>query len=294
MRNLMLAFALLVAIAPAHAARLADVVIEEPVLATRVDGKLDIETSGAVVGFTPTTVIKDSLAESLRAMVMRWRFEPVVVDGRVVNAIAPVRLSLAAVPREDGAFEMKIEHLTFPDEADGREHDGGGSESRILSAKVARRVAPQYPTASLRAGVSGRVLVAVRMDEDGQVLDAVARETALYNVKGSDRRLAPYVADLEAASVRAMRRWKFDLTLAPRAPGDAEPLTGFIAFVYTIGNAGTPEQGSWTWEARTLGRPIPWLAPALADRIPGVEDVGENGSFGLPKSRYRRIDDGTL
>ncbi|HEY4560737.1 MAG TPA: hypothetical protein VIG54_08365 [Lysobacter sp.] len=293
MRNLVLAFALLaVAAVPAHAARRVDVVLEEPVLATRVDGKLEIDTNGAVVGFTPTTEMKPSLAESLRAMVMRWRFEPVVVDGRVVRAIAPVRLSLSAAPREDGAFEMKIEHLTFPEETDGRERDG--TESRILAAKAVRRTPVAYPQASLRAGVSGSVLVAVRMSEGGDVLDAVARQTALYNVKGSDRRLAPFVADLEAASVRAVRRWKFDLTLAPDAPRDAETLTGFIAFVYTIEGSGTPEHGNWTWEARTLGRPVPWLGTAVADRIPNVEDVGVDGTFGVPKSRYRRIDDGTL
>lgn len=293
MRRFALALALTVLVAPAGAADPAapSVVLEDAVLATRIDGRIEIDGTGAVSSYTVTTPVTAALAARLQEMVQRFRFEPVVVDGRVVRAVAPIRLALVGTPRDDGTVQVAIEHVSFPRDRNpwGREDD---ADSAIVEARAVRRPAPKYPEASLRAGVTGRVLVAVRFDEAGNVVDAAVRQSALFNLKGRPAQLAPYVADLEQASLRAIRRWKFDIALAPGAVPDAQNLSGLIPVIYTLDGAPPPKQGQWTWETRTAGRPVPWLAPAVAEHLPGVSDVGDGGTFGLSAPRYRLVDTG--
>lgn len=262
----------------------------EPVLATRIDGDVEIDPQGAVTAYRPMTQQPEPLATRLHDMVMRMRFEPVVDNGRAVHARARMRLSLVGTPDEHGGVSVRVEHVAFatePSNPISGEADGGPS---AVEATAVHKAMPRYPEPARRAGLSGRVIVAVRLGLDGRVLDAAVRDTALFNVKGTARQVQPYIADFENASLRAIRQWTFKVTLHPGATPTADDMTGLIPVVYAMEDDPTPGMGKWAWELRTLSRPVPWITPQLAAELPDSDEVSDGGTFGRANARFRVVD----
>ena len=288
--SLALAATLLAAPVPASvsaAARSAPPPLQAPVFATRVDSMIEIGPEGRIVRYEPVTELKEPLATRLRTLADSFRFEPVQVDGRPVIARTRMRMHLVAEPAGDGQLKVSVEHVGFPD------GEAPASDAPIAADSyvhgVARRTPISYPDAALRAGVSGRVLVALRLAPDGSVADAAVRESALFSVTGRERVLGPALAVLERGATEAVRRWRFDVRVPEGAVPSAENLTGLINVEYLLDDHPRPRPGIWLHETRSAERAPPWLDPMLAERLPDMADVGDGGHFGAAAPRIRLL-----
>ena len=73
---------------------------------------------------------------------------------------------------------------------------------------------PRYPTGLMRAGVSGAVLLHLRLNPDGTVADVVASQSSLFDIKGSSSILDKARGLLEKESIRAARSWTWQVHAA--------------------------------------------------------------------------------
>lgn len=258
----------------------------DPVYATRVDSTIEIGPDGGMLRYEPITQLKEPLASRVRAMAEGLRFEPVLVGGKPVIARTRMRLHLVAEPMDDGNLRVSVEHVGFPED-EGDEKQRGPTDDNPYIHGVAKRMPMQYPMNAL--GLSGRVMVAVRLAPDGTVVDAVPRESALYGVKGGDRSLSRSLAMFERAALQGIRRWRFDVRVPEGAYPRPEQLTGVIAVHYFMDGNPQPRPGMWMYEARSRERSLPWLDPMLAERLPDMGDIGEGGHFGVATPRIRLL-----
>lgn len=269
----------------AHAApRQALPALEEPVYATRVDSEIEIGPDGTITRYEPITKLKEPLATRLWTVVSKFRFHPVLVEGEAVTARTRMRLHLVAKPRSDDGLDVSVEHVGFP----GDEKAGGAHRSENpLVRGIAKRVAVTYPKQALTAGVSGHVLVAVRLAPDGSVIEAIPRQSALFNTTGREKSMAMALAALERGATETIRKWRFDMQIPPGSfPGPGE-LTGLVVVRFLLDGNAEPQPGLWMHETRSIERPLPWLEPMMADALPAMSDVGESGHFGASPSRFR-------
>lgn len=286
LRSLLCIALLGAAMPPAMAGRLPPPEMEDAVYATRVDSLIEIGPDGRITRYEPVTVLKEPLASRVRALAEGFRFEPVRVDGRPVIARTRMRLHLVAEPVANGQVRVGVEHVGFPEDGEGGERTLP-PDSYIRG--IARRMPVSYPANALRAGISGRVLVALRLAPDGSVIDAVPRQSALYTVKGPQKTLGNALATLERGATDAVRRWRFDVQVPEGAYPKAEDLTGLIAVQFIMDAHPDPRPGIWLHETRSRERALPWLDPMLADRLPDMADIGDRGHFGAAPRRYRLL-----
>lgn len=276
---------LLLAASGSHAATQPSLpTLEAPVYATHVDSEIDVGRDGSITRYEPVTPIKGPLASRLRAVVERFRFHPVLVDGTPVPARSRMRIRLVAKPTADGDVQVSIERVGFP----GVENPDGtsGSEHGMVRG-VAKRVDVTYPYKVLKLGVTGRVVVAVRLDRGGHVVDAVARQSALFNTTGREKVLAGALEALERNAVEAIRQWRFKMDIPDSSHPEADELTGLVPVTFAIEEEGEEIPGKWIHETRTAERPLPWLAPAVAQALPDMSEVDDSGYFGTRPHRLR-------
>lgn len=264
--------------------------VAAPVFATRVESTIEIGPDGRVVGYEPVTELKAPLAERVRGLAERLRFEPVRIDGKAVIARTKMRMHLVAEPTQTGDLQVRIEHVGFPDERDATPAGFATTDAGYIRG-IVERAPVRYPREALRVGggLSGRVLVALRLAPDGTVVEAVPRESALYGVKGREKALGSALALFERSATDAIRRWRFDVRVPEGAYPKPEDLTGLIAVEYFVDGHPRPRPGVWLHETRSRERALPWLDPVLAERLPDLGDVGDGGHFGLAPGRFRLL-----
>ena len=177
-------------------------VVGESVLTMRVDGELTIGTEGQVLSYK----IRSKLAPTLQAMldksIPRWQLTPVRQGGKPVNAKTPMRITLAATQIPQG-YEVRIDNVVFTPIskedyeakiAAARAIREGGEAITVGDAPPSQPVVfdskrmlspPRYPVGLMRAGVSGAVLLHLRLNPDGTVADVVASQSSLFDIKGA-------------------------------------------------------------------------------------------------------------
>lgn len=251
-----------------------ELVIEAPVLATRVEGWIEVGPDGRVAGYEPVTELGEPLRSRLRAMIDGFRFEPVLVEGRPVVARARMRLSLVASELPDKSLRVGIENVTFPD-PDGTERP---ADAPVL--KVARRSAIQYPEGLAGAGVNARVLVVVQANPDGSLRDVGVRQSALVHAKGSEAEVQNALAAFETAALRGIARWRLAVDNPTGRPLRADELTGLVSVEFAVDGSPRSRPGVWAWETRSARRDASWMDPQVAARLPGVGDASEQDAFG--------------
>lgn len=260
-------------------------VIEAPVLATRVDGWIDIDTQGGVAGYQPTTKLTQPLAGKLETMVSKFRFAPVVENGKPINARARMRLSLVASKLPDGSMRVGVEHVSFPTGSDDKPEPLPSG----ITMKVVEKSRITYPQIVLRQGLNARVLVAVRLNLDGSVGDAVVRQSMLLNAKGGDRNVSTALAQFEAASLRSISSWRAAIDVPTGRTPRPDELTAMVAVDFTLDDSPGLQSGLWQWETRTAPRPLPWMDDPIAGSVPGVADVSGLDGFGPAGSRIKLL-----
>ena len=269
----------------------------ESVMSMRVDGELVFDTTGKVIQHK---VITEGLTDEVRdfadARMAQMHFEPVKIDGRLVNARTFTRMTLLARPKDNGNFSIEMESAHF---FDGN-FSANGAPKEDAEAKRARaggwtlatkRTGLSYPVGLARSNVSGAVAVRVLLREDGSVEDAFVTQSALFNVRGRDKALDRARALFEKESLRAVRTWKFNPPANKGDPNDLEWRSGDMGIFFTMDGFKNHKAGQWRQEARGPQRVASWELTRDGGLVVGISAMdSENSDWVAPDTRIKRVN----
>lgn len=235
-----------------------------------VTGSIDVATDGSVSGHRIDRVedVPSGVRDLIAKAAPRWKFEPVLVDGRPAPARARMSVRLVAKRLDDDRYEVSVRSASFGQDAPGE------------SVEAERLAPPRYPMAAAQAGASGTVYTLVRIGRDGHVVDAFAQQVNLDFV-ASENAMKRWREVFAKSATTAARGWTFK----PPTSGEAAGEDGWVARVpvrYTLGDrpaAETDQYGRWETYVPGPYRPAPWADVKLAgsaDALPssGVFQVG--------------------
>lgn len=165
-----------------------------------VRGEVSIGSDGSVSALALHA--EDELAPAIEKLVtdaaMKWRFAPLVEQGKAVPTMARMSLRLAARQLDDGRFDVSLQNVIFY----GRDPKDARS---LVSVDI---TPPRYPRDALRSRAGGSVYLVLKVGRDGAVHDAFAEQVNLDFASGEadQRRYRRMFGDQAVA--KAME-WKF-------------------------------------------------------------------------------------
>ena len=167
-----------------------------PILEMVAAGEVQIGVDGHVSDYR----IKNKLSPELDALIEKnvrgWLFEPVVIDGTAVVAKTAINLRLKAEPRDQlDRFTVKIIDVQF------------GDPQRRKEGRT-----PHYPDAAVASGVGAKVMLSLRLDDTGKVVDVSPYQTGLDHRPSSELEAMKWRQLFENSSIAAARTWRFDLS----------------------------------------------------------------------------------
>jgi hypothetical protein len=196
----LLLLALLASAMPAVAAGPASVrkQIESSLL---VEGEVDIELDGSVskVVFDREEKLPEGVVKFVRDSARQWKFEPVVVDGKAVQARAPMSVRVVAKKLDDGQYRIEIRSASF---------ERGYDEKSPGSVASIKMDPPRYPENAYRAGASGTVYLILKVGRDGSVQDAVAEQVNL-RVVAPEADMRMFRKIFATSALVAAQKWTF-------------------------------------------------------------------------------------
>jgi len=240
-----------------------------------VNGAIVLATDGTV----KTAVVDDearygkAIADIVRTAALHWRFQPVTRDGAPVQARASMHVRVVVGKAPGGNYTARIKRATFG-EIDKHSTDV------LHGAEGNRMVLPRYPREAMRHRVQGTVYLALQVDHDGHVVQAVAEQVNLRNL-GPERVLKTYRKVLADAALDAARKWSYVLPSTGRlAHQDSWTVRVPIDFSLTeLGKA--PSRPVWHTYIPGPYTPASWVdrpdmnaADALADDSVQTEGAG--------------------
>lgn len=239
-----------------------------------VDGTIVLAKDGAVQFATVEHPEKygQPIADLVRKVALTWRFDPVLRDGQPVVAKASMHVRVILTKNADGNFTARIKGATF----------GGNNEDTPdnLYSENQKKIGPHYPPAAIKARVQGAVYLALHVDREGHVTDALAEQVNLENT-GPDGLLQKYRQLLAKASLDAARRWIYRVPTTGQLAGQ-DSWTLHVPIVYTLNETGAaPVERVWRTYVPGPYTPAPWVdkpsmatADALADDGTYTEGAG--------------------
>lgn len=201
-----------------------------------VAGEIGIDHQGAVFDYKINTILTPELKAVVDKAVRQWKFEPVMRDGRPVYAKSGMQLTLAALPMANG-YQMRIENVRF-----------------VGSRKHRTQTPPRYPRSAQQASVGATVLLALRIDAKGDVLEVVPAQSRLVGATGSEKSINKLRALFEQSSLDVATHWKYEP--ADLAAGDAPETTLIVPVEYKLEGMTVTE--GWR-QGPSAAKPIPWL-----------------------------------
>jgi hypothetical protein len=214
-----------------------------PVLEMSADGEVQIATDGSVSDYRLRSQLAPSVAGLVDQNVRSWRFEPVIVDGAAVVAKTAMHLGLKAEPLDGkDSYRIRITDVRF------------GEPQRNAKTRP-----PRYPEDAVHAHLGAKVLLAVRLDANGQVLDAQAYQTSLDARTRSEGEAEHWRRIFERASLAAAKDWHYDMS--ETINGKPIGTNAIVPVVFTVHELGTPVPSAEKWRAFVPGplHPAPWM-----------------------------------
>ncbi|MCP1372875.1 energy transducer TonB [Dyella lutea] len=239
-----------------------------------VDGTIVLAKDGAVQLATVEHPEKygQPIADLVRKVALTWRFDPVLRGGEPVVAKASMHVRVILTKNADGNFTARIKGATF-----------GGNNADTpddLYSENQKKIGPHYPPAAIKARVQGTVYLALHVDREGRVIDAVAEQVNLENM-GPDGLLQKYRELMAKSSLDAARRWTYRIPTTGKLAGQ-DSWTLHVPIVYTLNETGAaPVERVWRTYVPGPYTPAPWVdkpsmttADALADDGSYTEGAG--------------------
>ena len=151
---------------------------------------------------------------------------------------------------------------------------------------------PEYPRSHVAKGISGEVVMIVKLGRDGGVEDLVAEQVNL-DVVGPADEVAQIRADFSAHTAAAARRWKFRMPV--KGPLADEPYLS-VRVPVTYDTKPRPGYGQWMYYVPGPRRPMPWTTMdglALgAHESNSLELVGLGPWLETPMEPVGRVESG--
>jgi hypothetical protein len=247
-----------------------------PTLEMSADGEIQIAVDGHVSDYRLQSKLAPVVASLVDHDVRGWTFEPVVVDGVAVVAKTAMHLDLKAEP--DGAkdhYKIRIVNVTF-----GAPRRSENDQTRP----------PHYPEAAVSGHVGAKVLLYVRLDDSGRIVDAQPCQTSLDKRTSSENEAERWRKLFEKASIAAAKGWRYDLSEAIN--GKPIGTIAVIPVVYNVAEFGARKPESGEWKAYVAGpvHPAPWSKiEGVADNR-GLSTLQDGQALSL-ESRFRLKDD---
>ena len=210
-----------------------------------VHGEIVVGPQGEVRDYTLDAGLKPVLAKLVADNVARWRFEPILVDGKPVVAKTRMTLTLAAREQDDGDVELRVDDVAFG------------------TVKPPRKwIAPRPPSSAMRDGIGARVVVVAQLDERGNVRKAHALQTSLSKDLPHPKHFRKAYGE---AMVAAVKRWKYEPveTLADRPNGGIVTIPIVMDVSRGI-SRGKPGQARWRSFIPGPVEPPPWMSEHAA------------------------------
>jgi hypothetical protein len=183
----------------------------------------------------------------LQQAIPSWQFDSMVRDGKPVSVRSRMSLRVVLHPLGDKRYRLYLAGAYFS--ADGKP----------LKSDVSRRTQPRYPKQAIRARVSGTVYLALKVDAQGRVIDAMAEQVNL-RIAGDDHEMERYRRLLADSALEAARGWVFD----PRGfdgAGDHYVMTP-VSYVLNVSPGAHSMPGSpGHWDVYVPGprHSVPWF-----------------------------------
>ncbi|MGL4243121.1 MAG: hypothetical protein ACRCTI_18560 [Beijerinckiaceae bacterium] len=158
-------------------------------------GTLTVEPDGSVSAVDLPPALEAPFRDAYLEAIRRWRFEPIVRDGRAVRAEGHMSLGLYLEAEGTERLRAGFERVSFinPPSED--------PPTKRITLRI------EYPAALLRSGIGGEVEVVVERDDEGRVLRAAARRGALYTADTKPTAaMRRAMGQLARAAVDAARR----------------------------------------------------------------------------------------
>ena len=228
---------------------------EPEVTKVDVDADIVIGQDGSVRDVQVGEHVAPGVAALVKNAVMRWRFEPVVRNGKPVMAKTGLTMDLAATQSGAG-YSLRIQHVVFV-----------SSRSRPL-----KFVLPGVSMSMMPVGTSFDMLAAMRVNPQGDVVDAAL--LSFHVLGGGGREPRHLRENMATAMEHALKRSKF--RPADAAAGERGDDTFYLPLEYR--NALGRGQSLSIAERFSDATPVPWLAP---DQQPKLIDLPESRN-GLP------------
>ncbi|HEY2396664.1 MAG TPA: hypothetical protein VGH81_11900 [Rudaea sp.] len=238
------------------------------------DGEIQIAPDGSVSDYRLRSQLVPAVADLVDHDVRRWTFEPVIVDGVAVVAKTTMHLGLKAEPVEGkNSYRMRITQVHF------------GEPQRNGKMRP-----PRYPIEAVQAHLGAKVLLAVRLDENGQVLDAQAYQTSLDARPRSDSDAEHWRRVFEQASIAAAKSWRYDMT--ETVNGKRIGTNAIVPVVFTVRDVGAPAPSAGRWKAYLPGpaHPAPWMNEHPLADTRDLSTLREDEAVSLD-SRFHLKDD---
>ena len=228
-----------------------------------VAAEVRVASDGTVADYRLDDILDHALGDRLEREVRGWHFVPPQRDGQPVTA--KTRMVITLQPAQ--AFGR----WTVVDVTPG--------EPALAKRDL---LMPDYPESGLRAHLSARVLLDVKLDAKGKV-EAVHVEQTSLDRPGDPKLMAQWAEIFGVPSVRAAKGWKF----LPPESVDGQPVGTTvriaIVFPYDIDTVRTHRfyPGPVT--------PAPWLPPQAGDD--SQRDALADGQMQPLEARVRLADD---
>jgi len=178
-----------------------------------------------------------------------WKFDPVVIGGKVVVAKATMSLRIVARQIGKGNFAVSVGSTSFGNDVPGE------NPSYRTQAPI------KYPSAAVRDHAAGTVYLLIKINRQGRVEDAAAEQVNL-SVIGSDGAMQRWREVLAKAALTGARKWTFNLPTTGKRVADPYWIARIPVIFNLDGEYGHPRsEGYGQWQGYVPGpqQMIPWL-----------------------------------
>jgi hypothetical protein len=251
-----------------------------------VNGTVTVSEAGRVLDHRIDTEVDAQIRELIDGAVSRWLFEPIEVDGEIVQFTSDVRITLHGLTTgSEGELIVRVEDVVFT----GTRRNGINALEHDTSISYRKIIRPAYPGNMGLRGVQGETAVALRIGRDGKVIDKAILYTDLVGTSNSESELASARKAFEKSALRVVGHWTFNVRPDAFKPGE-DDTTVLVPLAYSMRGSErrwlTP--GHWNIITRGQRQRAEWL-----DKDELAAQFSEDGSGTSWPVRLMTQPDGT-
>ena len=227
-------------------------------------GEVQIAPDGRVSDYRLQSKLTPLIANLVDHGVRAWQFEPVLVDGKPVVAKTAMRLHLKCMPVDAENYKIEVASVVF-----GEPH------------KEAQVKPPRYPETAIASRVGAKVLMYVKLDDEGKVVEAEPFQTSLDVRTRSEFEAESFRKLFETASARAARDWRYDLTESVN--GKKIGTIAIVPLVFSLHGGGARPAVDGEWKGYVPGpiRDVPLGREAKVGDGTRFADLGDGEAQSL-------------